>query len=72
MLRKKVLRLVKKRYCDYGPTLVPEKLEEKHGLKLPAVCRKGKVNWRPFGNLKKIDRGNSKLWINLTFFQSPR
>lgn len=33
-LRKKALRLVKKRYWDYGPTLACEKLEEKHSLKL--------------------------------------
>ncbi len=34
ILRKKALRLVKKRYWDYGPTLASEKLEEKHNLKL--------------------------------------
>ncbi len=34
ILKKKVLRLVKKKYWDYGPTLACEKLEEKHSLKL--------------------------------------
>lgn len=34
MLRKKVLTLVRKKYWDYGPTLVAEKLREKHSLNL--------------------------------------
>ncbi len=34
ILKKQALRLVKKNYWDYGPTLACEKLEEKHGLKL--------------------------------------
>ena len=34
IVRKRALRLVKKKYWDYGPTLASEKLEEKHSLKL--------------------------------------
>lgn len=33
-LKKKALEIIKERYFDYGPTLVKEKLEEKHELRL--------------------------------------
>ena len=34
VLRKKALKIIHKRYWDYGPTLAAEKLREKHGLEL--------------------------------------
>src|SRR3569832_1693861 len=34
LVRQKALKLIKKMYWDYGPTLASEKLEEKHNLKL--------------------------------------
>lgn len=33
-LKEKALSLIRKKYYDYGPTLVKEKLEEKHNIKL--------------------------------------
>lgn len=33
-LREQVLRLVRERYVDFGPTLAQEKLEESHGVKV--------------------------------------
>lgn len=40
-IKAKALELIKRHYPDYGPTLVSEKLEAKHGLKLSKeTCRK--------------------------------
>ena len=35
-LKAKVLRLYEQRYADFGPTLAPEKLAERHGITLSA------------------------------------
>jgi predicted ArsR family transcriptional regulator len=46
-LRAEAVKLVRERYCDFGPTLAHEKLSELHGITVSIeTLRKWQVCWR--------------------------